>query len=135
MRADTPTLREQLLTCLQTSAAPLTTAAVTVTAPPVVMTRPGCSPTWHTGRWPGTWLTDDCHGDHHVTTRLRYDHEVYAQLRALERAGLVKRIKPAGGRCVYWCAARPARPVDDLEDLWSLPARKPHPTQPNPTRR
>jgi len=126
MLVDTPTLREQLLTALSTSHEPLPTITLVGLAPPRIERRAGCHPHWHRLQPSSAQiLREECHGDHHVVTRRRYHHEVYQQLRALERHGQVRRIQQGNLRGVLWCATQPATTIDDLEALWTLPARDP----------
>ncbi len=126
MHIDTPSVRDQILATVSGAAEPISTVAVGAQAPRVTEIAPGCYPAWHAAR-PRPDVTETCHGDHHVRVRRRYDHEVYSQLRALERAGLVERVRPPGCRDVYWQATAAASSValDELEALWNLPAEDP----------
>lgn len=125
MLTDTPHLREQLLAAVDCAEVPMATPQLVKMAPPVTEVHQGCHQAWHRPRGLSAQvLVDVCCGSHHERTRRRYDHEVYLQLRALERLGQIQRVRPAGSRNVYWAPAPGRSTVDvaHLEALWDLPA-------------
>ena len=125
MRSDTIPTRDQLLAIVQASPVALTTAEIVQVAPAVVEIFRGCSPRFHDRPRSSRTLREDCHGTVHVHLRRRYDREVYDQLRALARMGLLEQHRDPGRRGISWTATGPLRFVDELERCWALPTIHP----------
>lgn len=124
MNSNTTQIREQLIAAMQLAEVPLSTDDLANAAPPITFLTP-CRTWYHDNLRPEhpSVLVNECQGDDHLITRRRFGPEVYHHLRALERAGLCRRLKFDGQRRVLWqYTGQPPEALTLLEELWEASA-------------